>query len=404
VFAGAVCIAASFTFAAPRIITIGPSGNNDHGMRAVRTKHYDIRTDLEPALVSDLSTRMDTMYDEYCRRLSDFSPPNNAPPLPVFLFSREADYEALTHSPNSGGMFVVPPKGKPFLTAYLESQGRDELRRTLQHEALHQFAYFAISDRIPVWLNEGIAQLFEEGIWTGRTFTLGQIPPRRVRQLQADMNAHRLVNFKKFFAVTSPQWQMTLARDADASARYYNQAWAMTYFLTESNTADYRARLIDFLKRLHTGEDAVAAFNAAFSDNIDGFQDRFVQWALTIQPTPEATLIERQETLGDFLIFAETKDQKFADMAEFRNWVVGHSLRTTYSKGKLRWQTSETPQIYFSDLTGRTYADGELFFQPASSGSLPDMLCLASSRYRLRTHFYREDGKTQHEVLIEPTS
>ena len=48
----------------------------------------------------------------------------------------------------AGGMFLP---GRNLLAAFLEGQGRQQLRRTLQHEAFHQFAYNAISPDLPIW-------------------------------------------------------------------------------------------------------------------------------------------------------------------------------------------------------------------------------------------------------------
>ena len=65
--------------AAPRVINIGPSGTTDLGMRIVKTRHYELHTDLDPALVTDLSTRMDTMYDDPRVLWPDEYPPDAQP-------------------------------------------------------------------------------------------------------------------------------------------------------------------------------------------------------------------------------------------------------------------------------------------------------------------------------------
>src|SRR5689334_17505160 len=43
-------------------------------LRVLQTRHYVMHTDLEGALAEDLARRMDAMFDDYCRRLADFSP------------------------------------------------------------------------------------------------------------------------------------------------------------------------------------------------------------------------------------------------------------------------------------------------------------------------------------------
>ena len=184
-------------------------------LRTVATAHYVIHTDIpDAALVEDLGRRMDVMYDQYAEQLRDFHPAADAPPFTADLFLHRDRYAALTRfaGPNSGGVFVAGRR--PFLAAYLDGQDRDPLRRTLQHEAFHQFAYFTISRRLPVWLNEGLAQVFEEGIWAGDHFLLGQVPPRRVRQLQVDLDHHKLAPLDKFLATTPQAWSDTLRRDA----------------------------------------------------------------------------------------------------------------------------------------------------------------------------------------------
>src|SRR6185295_13641529 len=132
-----------------------------------------------------LARRMDAMFDDYSRRLADFNPDRRAK-FEVYLFKKRSDYLTFTKNkvPNTGGVFMP---GRDTLAAFLEGQGRDALRRTLQHEAFHQFAFNAISPNLTPWVNEGLATVFEEGIFMGRSFSLGQVPPRRVRQLQYDI-------------------------------------------------------------------------------------------------------------------------------------------------------------------------------------------------------------------------
>jgi len=155
------------------------------------TQHYRIHTDLDHQLAQDLGRRMEAMYAQYSTRLSAFSVAG-IPRFEVYIFQHHADYEQLVGDrfDNTGGIFIAH---RNILAAFLEGQGRDGLRRTLQHEAFHQFAYSAIGPNLPVWLNEGLAQIFEEGIWTGKNFVIGQVPPRRLRQLEYDLHERRFV-------------------------------------------------------------------------------------------------------------------------------------------------------------------------------------------------------------------
>jgi hypothetical protein len=375
-------------------------------LRIIQTKHYTLHTDVEQSLGQDLATRLDAMYDEYDRRLSEFKNSSaEATPFEVYVFAQRADYTQFTQNrlANSGGVFM-PHENR--LAAFLEGQGRDGLRRTLQHEAFHQFAYRSISHNLPPWLNEGLAQLFEEGIWTGKAFILNQVPPRRTRQLQADMKAKRLIPFTDFMATTLKQWNATLADDADRGATQYNQAWAMVHFLANAGTehggkGKYRDRLITLLKKANAGVPADEAFVAAFSDNIEGFQDRFVEYAQALRPTKAATLIERQGVLADLLTGMVEKGMTFPNFAAFRNQAIGGGYRLSYSAGNLHWQTESDISVYFSGMDDRLFRKDELFFQPRRGAPISDLVCRPSGNTRIRCRFYMDGKSIEHEVIVE---
>jgi hypothetical protein len=81
----------------------------------------------------------------------------------------------------------------------------------------------------------------------------------------------------------------------------------MVHFLVHAHDAagreKFRGMFLDMLDLLHDGKSGEDAFAGAFSGgNVKGFQDRFVEYVRELKPTPAASMIERQEVLGDFLI------------------------------------------------------------------------------------------------------
>jgi hypothetical protein len=373
--------------------------------RTLTTRYYRIRSDLDPALTQDLATRLDAMYEEYERRLADFDYGGPKLTLNVHLFERRADYTRFTDNrvPNSGGVFSP---GKNALATFLESQGRDAMRRTLQHEAFHQFAHTRIAPHMPVWLNEGLAVVFEEGLWTGERFILGQVPPRRLRLLQKDMRDRRLVPFRKMLSLTPSQWEDAMRGGPETSATYYNQAWAMTHYLiygTDASGSPLRPRLIEMLRLLHLGRDGDSAFREAFSDNIKGFQDRFVDYAHALKATPEATLIENHEILADMLIHLATKGRRFDDIAHFRQLVCDNRFQLTYDRDHVRWKSAADPTVYFRDLQGRAYPESVLYFDHRGA-ALRDLVVRTDHRFNLRARFHPlPNGQFEREILLEPS-
>lgn len=378
------------------------------GQTTYETRHYRIVSDLDRALTLDLAARADAMYAEYARRLVDFAPPSDtvAGRFELRLFDRRRDYLMLTGDrfSNSGGIFMP---GRNILAAYLEEQGRDSLRRTLQHEAFHQFAYTNISPNLPSWLDEGLSQIFEEAIFVDGRFQLGEVPPRRVRQLRHDLDRGGLMAFRTLMSMSKEQWHLNL-RDQQAAATLYNQSWAMVHFLVfapESRDAKqfrYRGRLIDWLRRIHAGEEPNEAFTRSFSDNIEGFEKLFNAFARDLEATPQARAVEHQTVLADLLIELYNRGRTFDTLPKFREEIVRGRYRIHYTKGSIQWSTAEDPSVYFADLRGRPYKGDQLKFERNPDAPLPDLVCVPADSLPMRTRFYRSDGKVERETLVEP--
>ena len=375
-------------------------------LQTLTTRHYLLHSNLDPALTSDLGQRLDSMYDEYDQRLSLFRTRSAFPRLEVYVFRTQREYAAFTNNrlQNSGGVFLP---GQNRLAAFLGDQGRDQFRRTLQHEAFHQFAYNAISTELPVWLNEGLAQYFEEGLWNGDGFLLGEVPPRRIRQLQADLHADRLLPFGALLQMSNDQWGRRLAASRADGVTQYNQSWAMVHFLVMAQGPRgeylYRARLLEMLRLLHGGHSANEAFHLAFGSNLDGFRQRFTAYARQLKSTPEATLIENQCVLADLLIDFDRDGHRFPDIGSLRSFVSRGRYRLHYSRGDLSWDTDPDMTCYFRDLNGRLFDSDELYFSPRSGAPLPDVVCKCAGGLVLRTRFHdAEAGSTDHETVVEP--
>jgi hypothetical protein len=372
-------------------------------LRVFQTTHYRVHTDLDDDLAGDLGHRMDVMYDEYARRMAGFHRPDETMPLEVYLVHSREKYLHLVGITMAGTAGAFNPQRK-LLASFLDGQGRDSLRRTLQHEAFHQFAAEAIGPNLPIWLNEGLAQVFEEGVWINGAFRLGEVPPRRLRQLHHDIQSGALFDFGDVLAMNPLQWAMH-RRDPIEATVEYNQAWAMTHFLIFATDANgqpkYRDRLIQMLKLVHDGDDGQSAFTFAFSDDIPGFAQRFNEFAASLQPTPLATLIENQSVLGDFLIQLKQRGRTFDSLGEFRDTLVAGRWSMHYRSNNLQWQSADDPGVYFESSTGQPFDSDEEYFELAGDRPLADLVCHAAGMPPLRTRFSNNDGNVEHETFVD---
>ncbi len=230
-----------------------------------------------------------------------------------------------------------------------------------------------------------MAQVFEEGLWNGGNFTIGEIPASRAHQLQTDLQAGRLLPLATLFSMTPRQWGERVTSDATAGPIQYNEAWALVQYL-QFGPGNNRRKLSAWLSALHDGQDPAASFARTFPD-VGDLQSHFFQWARIISPTPRATMLERQKVLADFLISLTAKGKSFSSFQQFRAAVLQQNPHIQYRRGQVTWVTEDDPTVYFCDAAGRAISPDRLFFSPSPDAPLPDLIYRDGRGTQLRTRF-----------------
>ena len=376
-------------------------GRADAQQKVCDSRHYTIYSDLDEASTKDYARRLDAMYDEYAKRLADFSI-DSSQKFRVHLFKKQSDYKRFTGSrlPNSAGIFIPSLQA---LAGYEEAQGRLALRQTLQHEAFHQFAWQSISQNLPIWLDEGLAQVFEEGVWTGDQFLLGQVPPSRIKLLQQDMAAGRLLAVKSLLTMSRGTFQARMADEAVGRSQY-NQAWAMTQFLIfavdENNRPRYRSRLIGWLRDLHAGKDPQQAFVSNFSGNLDGFETRFREWSLALTPTPLAVYSDRVSKLAELLRLLKQDGREFESVELLRRHLQQGQFHLTEQRDGQTYTLDEDALTYLSGIDGRPWSSQNLYFE-RGRGPLADIVLRPPTGSIIRARFFITGQRIDHDLVFE---
>ena len=365
------------------------------------SRHYHVLSDLDEKSARDYARHLDAMYDEYARRLAGFGEQGRGK-FDVYLFARRSTYARFINNrlPNSAGIFIPAQHA---LAAYEEGQGRAGMRQTLQHEAFHQFAWETISPDLPIWLDEGLAQVFEEGVWAGDTFILGNSPPRRVDDLQADLKAGQLVPLRDMLTMPRQTYQLRM-RDARTGRTQYNQAWAMTQFLIFAEGEDgkprYRERLLAWLRDISAGREAHEAFAAHFSDNVDGFEQRFREWAANIKATPMAVYADHLTKLAELIRLFRGDGLSFASIGALRTHLSrGRFHLTEQREGELIMH-DENALTYLADLSSRDWSTQQLRFEQRG-GPLPDIVLTPPGGPTLRMRFFKRGKELDHDLSFE---
>jgi len=293
------------------------------------TRYYVIYTDLAGDEVREAAARLTAMAEEYHRRTRDFAGVIRNR-LPFGLFSSREDYYAAGGMKNTGGMYHPE---RQLLMAVADGGADAGLWHVVQHEGFHQFADLVIGGGLPTWVDEGLAEYFGQGIWTGDGFVTGLAPPRRTGRVKGYIRDGTLVPFTKMLMMTQEQWNQAVEADeaeADADAEppdrtpekatlHYDQAWSMVHFLVHGEEAKYRRAFARFIKDVSRGENWTEAFRSRFGRNIKAFEYRYRRWWLAREESPTWPLYVKAvvQTLTSFLGRAVSQGQKFATAEQF---------------------------------------------------------------------------------------
>ncbi|MFO0827134.1 MAG: DUF1570 domain-containing protein [Phycisphaerales bacterium] len=269
-----------------------------------RSRFYRIRSDLSPQETQLYADRLDLMYQEYKRRIGAL-PQRTAEVNDVFMFRRQSDYvntlreQFGLNGVGSGGMFFTSPAGSG-LAFFTENLPRSRVFHVIQHEGFHQYAFSRFGHDLPPWVNEGIAEFFGESVVVDGTVVIGQTSERSLKTLQAAIAAGKFLRFRDLITMNGDRWNANVT--GGNAALQYMQAWSMVHFLVYGDGGKYQGAFEKYLALLNRSVAPYDAFVQAFgTDDIDSFEQRWLEHAKTARPSAFVTALERIEFLAEGL-------------------------------------------------------------------------------------------------------
>ncbi len=253
--------------------------------RRFRSAAYDITTDLSEDQAREVADHMDAVYKEYSRRFAAYGK-RNAEPLRLWVFAtREGYLEFLAgHDINgfgTGGMFFRRDDASG-LVSFLGGRSMDDMLETLRHEGLHQVAYQRIGDRLPVWLNEGMAEWFGYAIESRRGFVMGLADPRAVARLQTASERGALLPLPELLRMKQADWNR-LVQTGQAGSNY-DQAWSVVHFLANAEGGRYQPILGTLLDAYWAGKNDDQAIRAAFGSDLVPMETAWKAYVAQLRP------------------------------------------------------------------------------------------------------------------------
>ena len=216
------------------------------------TRHYEIFTTLfEPSMLREVPRFMESAHRGYNEQLPE--PIETANKFTVYLFADRRQWEDFTKrfTGERAKLFCKIQAGAYCHngTCVTYNIGRSRTLSALGHEGWHQFNSRHFEYRLPSWLDEGVAMLFEQYRADDGAFYFEPGENEyRLDALAATLEKDRMIRLKDLLAINPGE---VLATDeTEAVMAFYSQSYALVRFLRE---ATYGERLGECRRLLRDG-------------------------------------------------------------------------------------------------------------------------------------------------------
>jgi hypothetical protein len=218
----------------------------------IETAHFEIHTTLlEPLILGRLAAFMETALQEYQKQLP--SPIEIRQRMTLYLFGDRKQWESFTDvfAGPQAPIYRQIQKGAYCLkdTCVAYHIGIEQTFSALAHEGWHQFTGRHFVYRLPSFLDEGIATLFETFEQQDGRFVFR--PDRntgRLGTLKINLQQGRLIPLSTLIELNPGQ----VLDNSEPATAFYSQAHALVRFLRENNheldIRAYQQMLYDALK------------------------------------------------------------------------------------------------------------------------------------------------------------
>jgi hypothetical protein len=218
----------------------------------IESEHFEMSTTASEGSARDTLRYFEQVRGFFLEAMGDIKKP-----LPVSIIAFNSDKEYQPYRPNEfAAAFFQPGVERDYIVL---SHTGSEVYSTAVHEYVHLLARHA-EFNFPVWLNEGIADLYSTLKPEGNRIIVGTPPEGRLLALRND----RWVPLQVILAVdlSSPYYN-----EKNKANSLYSEGWGLTHMLMLSEK--YRPGFRKFLAALGAKKSAEEALMEAYQTPLD---------------------------------------------------------------------------------------------------------------------------------------
>jgi tetratricopeptide (TPR) repeat protein len=243
------------------VLVLGAAGapaRADDGWVRVRSAHFEVLSDAAPERARAAAVRL----ERFRRVLTDVFksiPGGEDVPTVVIAFRGQASFAPFLplyrgHAQDVEGYFQAG-SDRDYIAASIADDLEDPCE-TLFHEYAHVLLNRTLSAQ-PLWLGEGLAEVFSRWSADGGDALLGRPALDHVRRLQRA----KLLPVSRVLRL---DYASPVYNEGDERALFYAESWALAHWALFGRGATGPADLQLFLAAIANGEDAEHAFASAF--------------------------------------------------------------------------------------------------------------------------------------------
>src|SRR4029077_10009386 len=241
---------------------LAPARDKPENWLEVRSQHFAVVTNANEKTGRRIADQFERMRSVFHQALPHVVLDNGSPII-VLAIKDEKDFRALEPQTylakgqlKLGGLFLRAPD-KNYVLMRVEAEGEHPYA-VVYHEYTHLLLSKS-AEWLPLWLNEGLAEFYENTDIHEKEVALGQ-PSFQNLQL---LRENRMLPLATLFAVdtNSPYYH-----EENKGSIFYAQSWALTHYLFVKDNKEKTSHIADYMELLAKNVDAVTAATRSFGD------------------------------------------------------------------------------------------------------------------------------------------
>lgn len=372
---------------------------------AFTSRHYRFETDADREVAGRIADHMDLVFDEYARRFSGFAV-RNAGPLQVWVFQTREDY--LVHLARNGlnglgtgGMFFITPEDSG-LASWIGQRPIDDVLATMRHEGLHQFAYQRLSDDLPQWVNEGMAEYFGHSLETKRGLLPGVVDPRALNRLRSAIEQNKAFGLDELLFIDNATWNTMVTQGDERAALLYDQSWSVVHFLVNAEGGRYERLLAAYLKAAWQGKHVDQASREVFGPELETMERAWRQYVEALEPDPLIEATDRLEVFAQALLPLFERGDTPKSVDELRALARERQFKGTVATSAGPRAVAPDDGWWLDAPTSLLGNRGRFRLTPDRTGRTPPAVEVRGLRRAVRLVWHADlDGAITHRVEIE---